>query len=335
MLKTKSILFLLLLFSCGTDEDASLSLDPISDNIVSPDYKSNFRCSNCGENLNSFNLEWNEYTSLENNFTSYEVLFGDQSQSIASNATNYFFASSDLRPSTIIDNAIYILTMDDGSSIKDTITAFTQTLSPATWPEENAIKTSLNENGESTNTINWIDSNESGTETKIYRLSTQDASFTPEINVLEELSGWTELSISSDGTSILDTKESSNDIHFYILKTSLADNIRYSTIKRDINLTSSFQYFPNFSASNNRYSKIILEWEAYTQNDFYSYEIWECDDESCDESSASHVITIIDKSISSFIYNTFDKRGKTVFFKLLVKNIFDYEKSYTASGVSL
>ena len=335
MLITRSIIFSLLFFSCSSDEDASLSLDPISDNIVYPDYKSNFKCFNCGDNLNSFVLEWDEYTSFENNFTSYEVLFGDQSQSIISDATNAFFMSSDHKPSTIVNNVIYVVTLDDGSSIKDTITAFTRTLSPATWPEENAIKTSLNGNGESTNTINWIDSNESGTETRIYRLSTQDASFTPEVNVLEELSGWTELSTSSEGASILETKESSNDIHFYILKTSLADNIRYSTIKRDINLTSSFQYFPDFSASNNRYSKIILEWEAYNQNDFYSYEIWECDDESCDESSASHVVTIIDKSISSFIYNTFDKRGKTMFFKLLVKNIFDYEKSYTSSGVSL
>jgi len=336
MLAAKSIIFALLLFSCSADEDAGFSLDPISDNIVSPDYRSNFICFDCGESLNSFVIQWDEYTSPESDFTSYEVLFGEESQTVISDASSTSFIADNLIPSNIVDNVIHVLNLNDGSSRRDTITAFTRVLSPALWPEENAIKTSLTESGESTNTISWINSIDSESETKIYRLVTLDASFTPEVNILEDLSGWTELVIDPEGsTSITDEKGSSNDIHFYLLKTTLAEEIRYSTIKRDINLTSSFQHFPNFNASSNRYSKIFLAWEAYDQNDFYSYEIWQCGDDNCDEPSADHVITITDKSISSFNYNASQTRGKTMFFKLTIKNIFDYEKDYTASGASL
>ena len=318
----KSITFLVFLFSCSPDEDVSFSLDPILDNIIYPQYKSNFNCKNCGENLNSFVLNWDIYTSLENSFISYEVLFGEESKSILPDELNESLTIDNLSSSQILDNVIHKLTLDDGTILKDTITAFTKNLPSSYFPEENAIKTTITDNGQSINTINWINSTELQSETNIYRFITQDAGFIPELDISEDLIGWNQLSITGqDVTSITDEKESSNDIHFYILKTTLEGQKRYSTIKRDINLTSTFQHTPNFSASNNRNSKIMLSWNIYDQNDFYSYDIWKCFDESCDEDSATHIITIIDKNISNFSYNAFLNRGKTIFFKLNIKTL--------------
>ena len=77
--------------------------------------------------------------------------------------------------------------------------------------------------------------------------------------------------------------------YFYLIKIQKEEvtNYRYSLIAPAISeMTNQIQeYELNFSATTHLSNKILLTWNVYPGDDFYSYEIWRSELESSDPSS--------------------------------------------------
>ena len=133
------------------------------------------------------------------------------------------------------------------------------------------------------------------------------------------------------GTNKLDyynySKENIDDSFCYVIKATDDKNYsRVSQIRCSDNYTRNANNAVQItSATNNLSRRIVLEWEEYTDPDFYQYILWRSEYEDMPESSIEQLAVMInsDQTVYHDRYNVSD--GKKWYYKLEIEN--QYGKS--------
>jgi len=324
------IIFLLL--SCNENPTIGIS----NEYPTNLDYSLNLDWNNNEpKSITQVNIKWNKWEENDSiSFSNYHIQDVTTSsvkdiEFIVNNSdTTYvidFAAGTFLKICVVANftNASYISS--------DTIQFFTQPMSP--------VSNILIDAQPLEHSINWDASRENNVSNLIiYRSYIEEGDDNPNLlinpsNGMLEQDDWDIIYEGNNSdTSLIDTTNIFSDYkYFYNIKVQVegSDNIenyRYSIISpavpEMINLITDHVF--NLNVSDNFEDAIILEWETYTHDDFYSYEIWRSDVATTStetiENDGERLVEITNKNLDYFEDRLAIGSGKKWYYFIRVYN---------------
>jgi len=301
----------LLIPSC--DEASNTISNPTEPN---PIYEFNLAFTEDTDNSDTITLTWTENAAI----TTFNIEIMDLG--INEEATDNF--TFPLLPGLFTD---VIISADD--VLKDTIKVFSSPMAPSTWKPDIADDIIVDAefdtlDGTVYNQFEWIPSIETDiTIVELYKCSYEtvfmecpmpSSPLDPNFTILETF----------DSESYIFSEEKNDYIEkdCYVTKTiDQTNNSRYSQIicndynngidMGDIEITSVSNYLKN---------KIIIEWDAYSESDFYQYTLYRSANEDVDIDSRMTLAEITDVSQTIFEDRNDIRFGITWYYQIEVYN---------------
>ncbi len=256
-------------------------------------------------------LLWNENPDID----IFSIEIDGSTIELASNSSTYTFSMSPGGYKDIIIRADEI--------ISDTLKIFTSPMSPSSWEADFLGDIRVLDNCTLSdgcyNEFTWIQSPEGD-------ISTYELSKCGYINLPTECSQLSNFTlIDNFNPDNLDYIESKNfgEKACYIMKTiDTSSNSRYSQIICNDLTANTMTNFTISSVSTNLDNKIIIEWDEYSNSDFYEYLIYRNELQDFENGSATIIAEITNPNQT--IYEDRDNigSGKTWYYLIEVKNIF-------------
>ena len=342
-MKRISFIFLLLFIGCDKDKITGVSNEytPNSDYLIDLRWD-----DNATRSITQVDIKWDEWIENDStNFLSYYVKdVTTENDKLLEDFTNSSdttyaidFATGTFLKVCVLANYINEELSETYMS-SDTMQFFTNPLAPVS---NITIDTEPLQHN-----ISWspsTDENSSGL--LVYRSYIQEGEAIPNLLInpssgLPEQEEW-QWDIVFEGTNIetnfIDTIDIFSDYkYFYAIKVQIEgaesiENYRYSMIKPAVSemINPINEHAFNLDASNNFEDVIILNWNVYTADDFYSYEIWRTDIETTSHQNIQNIgqklVEVTNKNLDYFEDRFSIGSGKKWYYFIKVYNNYGQE----------
>lgn len=341
----KKMIFIFLLIFFGCDEERVTGIS--NDYTTSLDYLVNLRWDDSEiRSITQVNIKWDEWVQNDStDFVSYYIkdvttendkLLEDFT---AGSDTTY---AIDFGTGTFLKICVLANYIDQEASqvfmSSDTMQFFTEPLA--------SVSNILIDTEPLQHNLSWnASSNENASSLLIYRTYINEAEPIPNLLInpssgLPE-QGITQWEIIHEGnnleTDFIDTENIFSDYkYFYAIKVQIegSDNIenyRYSMIKPAVSemINQIDDHTFNLEASNNLDDVIVLNWDIYNSDDFYSYEIWRTDAENVShqniQENGSKLVEVTNKNLDYFEDRFSIGSGKKWYYFIKVYNNYGQE----------
>lgn len=319
----REILFviMLLLLSCKENPIDSISNEYISD----LNYSLNLSLDDSEpKSITQVHIKWNQWEENDSiTFSNYHIqdvtTFLNNPEENSPKDLDFITNSSDtiysidFAAGTFLKICVVANFTDESYISSDTIQFFTQPMS--------AVSNILIDSQPAEHHISWDASSENNISSLIiYRSYIEEGDDNPNLlinpsNGMPEQDEW-QWDIIYEGdnsnTDFIDTTNIFSDYkYFYSIKVQVEDsdnieNYRYSIISPAVSemINPISNHLFNLNVSDDFKDVIMLEWETYTHDDFYSYEIWRSDIATTStqtiESDGEKLVEIINKNLDYF-----------------------------------
>ena len=306
--------------SFGCDDELPTITNPAE---LNPLYSMDLISSN--DDKYSITVNWSPFTGEFNNYnlSSDDILLSE--------TTSDTFLTISVVPGTFTTAT---LTIDSDPVTTDNIIIFSRPVAAPQWREDPFGNFGL-EIQESQNVLSWQPSTDDDISSVIIYRSDTTPEYLIESDGTPSTDTWEVITtLTSADTSHTDVKEIFSDSFCYMIKViDSQDSYRYNYIVCDSQYTTRLSDNANLgSISEDMDSRILIEWETYTGNDFYQYTLYRSDEKSMPEES-----TIVLAEITNASQTTFDDRkgigkGKTWYYKLELVNQYGKSDDSTVSS---
>ena len=321
-IKYSSLFCLSLIISCN-DIQTTISNNP----NLNLDYKLNLSSSNNGQNKDSVNIHWNEYSF--NDFSKYQLSFDNTQIDITDSTINSYVISLNAGEFRYIDLSLY----NNQNSIinQESIQIHTSSVEPVNdlifdRPSFSSIA------------LSWTPSIEPDFEKYIIYRSSSFSYILPfldnpqtecnDVNNCIEIATIYDKEINNYNDSLGSQSGTGHSIMITTFDTN--GNFKNSTIYTEFN--TSFQPgISNFAVSTDKEDKIIISWDNLNTNEFYAIEIWRSSMEDdldpnfygeMTNDNCTKIITIYDSNLN--FYEDRDNVGSSTSWFYILKYINKY-----------
>jgi len=341
----RKIFFIFLLIFLGCDEDQIIGIS--NEYISNLDYSINLNWDDSiTRSITQVDIKWDEWIENDStNFISYYVkdvttendkLIEDFTNS-SDTAYAIDFATGTFLKICVLAN----YTNEELSPVfmsSDTMQFFTEPLSP--------VSNILIDTEPLQHNISWNASNdENASSLLVYRSYIEQGESIPNLLInpssgLPEQEEW-QWDVVFEGnnveTNFIDTTDIFSDYkYFYAIKVQIEgseniENYRYSMIKPAVSemINPIDDHTFNLDVSSNLEDVIILNWDVYSSDDFYSYEIWRTDIETTShqaiQNNGQKLVEVTNKNLDYFEDRFSIGSGKKWYYFIKVYNNYGQE----------